>query len=237
MREWLENNPWDYLQPRDIKVLGEVIKDPVEQARWARAMFLGGQLPYVWDHAREFKDLMYRSMDLRFGDKVLCVGEGIDTCGFEREISARIGESGELICYEIMDEARLRLDRGESGQWRYNYSEKYPDAYFDAVVFPQGIHHAVDWCDIASDFIRVLKPGRPVVLAEARFGPEYERAIESHVLIYALFRKLRTALGYFTEGFIDFGPQDLEKAFSQLLDGVNWFEWKGFLLYHGKRLK
>jgi hypothetical protein len=41
------DNPWDRLQPHDSARFGEVIHDPVERARWCRAVLTGG-LPLIW---------------------------------------------------------------------------------------------------------------------------------------------------------------------------------------------
>lgn len=227
--------PWDYLQQRDIDHLGDVIADPVEQQRWSRAMFLGGQLPWAWAQADVVRRLMYEAMELRQGDRVLCVGEGLDTSGFREEIERRIGPDGHLEAYEIMDTAREHLAAGGNGQWPYRYTEQYEDNSFDLVTFPQGIHHAVEWNTVARDVVRVLKPGRPVVLSEARFGPLYEEAIKSHILIEAIFLKIRQRLGYFEDELIDYSPEQLNEAFGDLLENIKIFEWKGFLLYHGRK--
>ena len=228
-------NPWDYLQQRDVDHLGAVIQDHDEQRRWSRAMFLAGQLPWAWAQAKVVRRLMYEAMDLRPGDRVLCIGEGLDTCGFREEIAKRIGPEGTIEAYEIMDTARENLAAGGNGQWDYRYTEAYEDNSFDLVTFPQGIHHAREWESVARDVVRVLKPGRPVVLCEARFGPLYEQAIQSHILIEAVFLKIRQRLGYFEDELIDYGPADLDRAFAGLLEQIEVFEWKGFLLYHGRK--
>ena len=91
MREPESSNPWDWMQPHDVKRWGEVIMDRAEQQRWCRAVMLGG-LPYMWRKtAATVRELAYEKLELRSGDKVLIIGESVESCGFIDDIRARIG--------------------------------------------------------------------------------------------------------------------------------------------------
>ena len=67
-------DPWDWMQPYDVRRFGEVILDRVEQERWCRAVLVGW-LPYMWRKAAVAKQLIYDRLGLRAGDKVLVIGE------------------------------------------------------------------------------------------------------------------------------------------------------------------
>ena len=80
----MENeDPWDWMQPYDVRRFGEVIMDPKEQERWCRAVLLGG-LPFMWRKAEVARSLIYDRLELREGDKVLIIGECIESCRFRR---------------------------------------------------------------------------------------------------------------------------------------------------------
>ena len=229
-----EKTPWDYIQDRDRKRLGSIIDDKDEQKRWGTAVFLAGTLPYIWDMAKDFKKLMYDALNLAKGDKVLIVGEALDTCGFVKEVRNRIGNEGEIVEFEIIEEGRNRLEAGEVMKWRYQYGARYSDEYFDAIFLPQGIHHAEDWPQAAKDFVRVLKKGKRLVAAEVTLGsPEFLAAINSHVRIGAIFKKIQAAVGI--KEWHHVCQTELEKAFASLLNAIHTFAWKGMLLFHGTK--
>ena len=63
--------PWDWMQPHDVQMMGNVIMDPSEQTRWRRAVALGG-LPYMWRKmAAPVREMVYDRLALQSGDRVL----------------------------------------------------------------------------------------------------------------------------------------------------------------------
>lgn len=76
---------------------------------------LGG-LPYMWNKASVVRNMVYDKMALRPGDKVLVIGESLESCGFIDDIRARIGPSGELRAIDITDEARGNYFSGKRGR-------------------------------------------------------------------------------------------------------------------------
>jgi hypothetical protein len=68
-------DPWDMIQPRDLRRMGEIVGDRKEQVRWSRAVMLAGALPYMWRHKPAvMRAFMYDRLDLRKGDRVLILG-------------------------------------------------------------------------------------------------------------------------------------------------------------------
>ena len=65
------------MQAYDVKRFGEVILDPTEQARWCRAVMLGG-LPYMWHKASAVRAMIFDRLALRPNDTVLLLGECLE---------------------------------------------------------------------------------------------------------------------------------------------------------------
>ena len=99
-------NPWDWMQAYDVKRFGEVILDPTEQARWCRAVMLGG-LPYMWHKAGAVRAMIFDRLALRPNDKVLLLGECLESSGFVDDVRERIGAGGELRLVDITDQAPI----------------------------------------------------------------------------------------------------------------------------------
>lgn len=233
-------SPWDYLQPWDVQRFGEIILNVPEQERWSRAVFLGG-LPYMWRKAQAMRDMVYDRMALRPGDRVLLLGESLEPCGFVDDIRARIGPTGEIRIIEIVDEARdayQKKERGSGGQiatWRFGYTKDVPDQYFDTVAVLQGVQHADDWRAVGSELLRVMKPGRAIILAEITFGPNFRHRIAADVHIEYLFEKIFSRIGWTLDEFPYYSPEQLVEAFRDLVDSPQTFEWRGFELFWGMK--
>jgi len=230
---------WDYITERcrrRFEAMGiprKVLEDPKMQKAWSRAVFAAGGVPYMWDLAVDFKRLMYDSLVLRRGDKVLLIGEWIEECGFTAEVKKRIGNEGELVAHEILE----IFEKGVS-QWRWDYADKYPDEHFDAVFCPQNIHHHSDWKVGAKDLTRVLKKDGRVVIAEMTLGgPGFRAAIHSDIHIYAIMKKIFYGMGAsdIFEGKLYYGFDTIMEAFTPYLKDIHTFEWKGALLFYGTR--
>jgi hypothetical protein len=121
-------DPWDMMQDHDVERFGAVIRDKDEQVRWCRAVFLGG-LPYMWMKAAPVLQMTFDNLELRRGDKVLVIGESLESCGFISGIQERIGPEGEIKGIDIVDEARdayLAGRRGRQGMlatWEWTYTK------------------------------------------------------------------------------------------------------------------
>ncbi len=151
MADEASDNPWDWMQPHDAERLGKIIFDPAEQARWTRAVMLGG-LPYMWRRkAKVVRELMYDRMDLRPGDRVFVVGESLESCGFIADIRERIGPDGVIDAVDITEEARdayIAGLRGRSGllaTWQFKYTHSIADEAYDVAANLQGVQHTDDW--------------------------------------------------------------------------------------------
>ena len=237
----MENeDPWRWMQPYDVRRFGEVIMDPAEQERWCRAVLLGG-LPFMWRKAEVARHLIYDRLELRAGDKVLIIGECVESCGFIDDMRARIGPSGEIKVFDITDEARdnyIAKRKGRGGQlatWQWTYTRDIPDGYFDCATCLQGVQHTDDWRETGAEMLRTMKRGRNIVLAEIAYSPETRMKIELDMHIAYVFDKLLARVGWRLEDFPYYSPQDLEHAFSGLVTDPDSFVWKGIEVFWGRK--
>ena len=236
-----KENPWNWLQPHDARRLGDVINDPKERERWCNALLVGG-LPYLWKHKAEpIRELMYQKLALRPGDKVLIIGESIESCGFETDIRSRIGQQGEIRSIDIIEQARdavmgnKRGRNGKLGTWRYDYTSDVPDAYFDCVAVLQGIQHTDDWRESGTELLRVMKSGRVIMLSEIGFSPRLQMAAELDLHIEYWLDKLFFGAGMQGLDFSYYSEQELRQEFDGLVRDPQWFNWRGVELFWGTK--
>jgi hypothetical protein len=91
-----KKSPWDYMGPAETAIVGDVVLDPKEQARWGRAI-LFGTLPYMWrEKASVIREMIYDKLALKPGDKVLIIGECVAVCGFDNDMQARMNGQGHI---------------------------------------------------------------------------------------------------------------------------------------------
>lgn len=233
--------PWDFMGPAEAQILGDTIFDPEEQARWCRAM-LFGTLPYMWlEKAPTVRRLMFDQLRMRRGDSILVIGECIAECRFDETIRAAIGPEGRLQVVDITAEARnayMSGRRGRSGAlatWPWRYTEALPAESFDAVAVLQAIQHTDDWAETGGELLRVLKPGRPIVLSEITFGPNMVNAASLDVHIQAWVDKIFSRIGWPVEAFPYYSPAQLHQAFAGRLREMEDFSWKGIDVFWGTK--
>lgn len=233
-------SPWDSIQDYDVQRMGPEILDRREQERWCRAVFMAGSLPFMWRESTVVRGLVYDCLELATGQSLLVIGEGVEACGFGGDLREVVGTDGVRIV-DIVDEARDRYlagYRGTGGQlatWHYDYADQFDDDTFDAVAVLQGVQHAEDWVATGKDLVRVLKPGRPLVLAEIAFGPRFLMRAQADVHLYFLIRKLFDRIGWDVHDFPYHGLGDLRMAFEGTLEGVGTFEWRGIEVFWGRK--
>lgn len=236
-------NPWDWLAPHDAERFGNVILDPAERSRWATTIIIGG-LPYMWRYkAAPFRDLMYAKLGLSRGEKVFILGESIASCGFEDDIRALVGPEGEVRSVDIIERARTSTFQGERGRggrvgtWRYDYTSEFPDGYFDCVAVLQATQHCDDWREAGQELLRVMKPGRTLMLAEIGFSPQLRQAAQLDLHLEYWVDKLFAGRGMNgPEELSYYSPDELQAAFDGLLSNASVLAWKGAELFWGEKI-
>jgi len=230
-------DPWSYMGAAEAKILGDVIYDKNEQARWCRAM-LFGTLPYMWrDKATVVREMMFEKLELKLGDKVLIIGECVAECGFDESIRNFIGEQGELVVVDITESARsayvsgIRGRKGELATWQFNYTKDYPDGYFDCVAVIQAVQHTDDWTETGIELLRVMKSGRRLMLGEITFSPNMLSAAGLDIHVESWVEKIFSRMGWSIDQFPYYSPAALHAALDHLVIDPQDFTWKGIELF------
>jgi ubiquinone/menaquinone biosynthesis C-methylase UbiE len=191
--------------------------------------------------AKAVRDLMYLKMDLRPGDNILLIGESLDGCGFLEDIRGHIGPAGTIRAIDIIEDARdavaanRRGRSGKLGTWAYDYTANIPDNHYDCVGILQAVQHCDDWSEAAREFVRVLKPGRMVMLSEIGFGPSMQNAMAMDLHIEYYMEKLCRGAGLSGMDLAYYSPKELRDAFEGLVTAPMNFEWRGAELFWGQK--
>jgi hypothetical protein len=179
------HGPWDYIQDWDLERMGSAVTDRQRVDKWATALGVAGAAPYIWrELARPVRQVVCALMELRPGDRVLIIGEAVEPSGIAEDIRLLIGPGGRLDCIEIAPEIRSSAARGGTGRngktgcWPWDYSARLADQAYDCLTVFQAARYCDEWQETARDLLRVMMPGRRLVLAEAvPAGPSFtERA-------------------------------------------------------------
>jgi hypothetical protein len=231
------------MQQFDSARFGPDVLDPAQQARWSHAMFIGG-LPYMWRFlAQPVLSMIYDLAELKRGDKVLLFGESLESCGFIADLRARVGETGAVVPVDMQEDARNAVAArrrgigGMVGTFSYApYTRDMADAAHDVVINLQGIQHAEDWTAAGKEFLRLMQPGRRLVMAEIVLGsPEQVWKIASDLHIQHLFDKIFSRRGMAFSDLPYYSPQALKEAFDGLVADPGHFEWRGLEVFWGRK--
>jgi hypothetical protein len=236
-------DPWRYIQEWDVEAAGPSLLDSGERARWAGAFRRAGGLPYIWrELAPQVSEIVYSLLELRVGDRILIVGEAIQPCGWESAIAKLVGTNGSVDSFEIIHRARESIGRGEMGRngavgsWKWDYTEDIADNAYDGVVLMQSAQHCDDWSETSRELLRVIKPGRRIVSAEALMvGPQFLDHINADVHIQEWYDKMASVVPVSAGAISFYTADDLLHAFTELVEGAGALEWRGIELFWGRK--
>lgn len=238
-----DTTPWDLMQGLDADRFGKDVFDPEQQKRWSTAIFVGG-LPYMWRKAYVVLDMIYNLLELEEASKVFLIGESLESCGFIDDMKKRVGPTGLVTAIDNQEECRNAFFNnhvgrgGQRGTFKYDYCSDIEDEAYDAVLNLQAIQHADDWREAGAEFVRILKPGRRLVMAEIVLGsPEQLYKIKQDLHVDHLITKVCTRIGAKFEDFPYYSPAELKDAFDGLLEDMDDFEWRGLEVFWGRKPK
>lgn len=230
-----EPGPWAALPRTEAERWGEDIFDPAARRRWCAAIMFGG-LPYLWRYSAKVpRALMLDKLELREGDRVLLVGEAVEDVGFDAEIEAAIGPSGELVSVDLRSRVLERFLAGEVPKWEWEETRDYPDGHFDCVLVGQAVAHAGDWKREGRELLRVIKSGRRIVLGEISFSETFYSRVQTDVHIEYWVRKLMDGMGEPFDGLPYWNLADVADAFDGMVNDMETFEWRGVDLLWGRK--
>ncbi|QAY59556.1 methyltransferase domain-containing protein [Microbacterium protaetiae] len=238
---WGGGNPWNYVQGWDEELLGPDVRDAAQRRIWELAVRLAGGLPYIWQElARPISEIAYGLLELRPGDRVLLIGEGIEPAGWDEDMRAIVGPEGTVDTVEIIRDGRKAVHSrtpgrsGMTGCWRWDYMDDIADESYDCVAVMQATQHSDDWAETAGELLRVTKPGRRIFLAEAVLsGPSFFARVDSDVHFRQWFDKLYeqvqpTDIPYYS-------PAQIRAAFGDRVESPQSMEWKGIEMFWGRK--
>ncbi len=242
-RQMQADSPWDYVQPWDTEIMGAEILDPEKRARWCLAQMIAGGLPYIWQKlARPISDIVYALLELREGDRVLIIGEGIEPAGWRSDMKKLVGARGEVDPVEIIREGRaavnggLRGRHGVPGTWEWTYTRGKPDEAYDCVAVLQAAQHCDDWTEESRELLRVMKPGRRIVFAEAVLnGATFHQRINADVHIRQWFDKVTWNMGTPPDEIPVVPGKQLQDAFGDGVVEPQTMEWRGIEMFWARK--
>jgi SAM-dependent methyltransferase len=110
-----------------------------------------------------------------------------------------------------------------------------PDASYDCIGILQSTQHCDDWRETGADLVRVLKPGRRIVFAEAVLGgPLFMQRIAADVHIRQWYAKMFPKRLDFSQVSNYSGEQLLEMC-GPLLTDPQQMEWHGIEMFWGRK--
>lgn len=226
---------WAAMAPEDADRWGQDILDPEARRRWCMAILWGG-LPYLWTEvAKVPRRIAVDRLDLSPGRRVLVVGEAVAGIGFDEEVRRLVGSDGEVVVWDLRDQVLEMMRAGDRPQWRWNETAAYADGHFDAVFVAQAVSHAGDWAREGAELLRVLKPGRPIVLAEIMFAGAFFTRARADVHLEYWVRKMLEGIGETFDTLVGYDQDELVAALGPQLEGLETFAWRGVELLWGRK--
>lgn len=226
---------WDAMVPEDAERYGSDILDPQARQRWCSALLVGG-LPYLWNQVATVPlGLALDQLELVPGDRVLIFGEAVEGIGFDTMIGDRVGSDGEVVVIDIRSRVLDTVRAGGAPQWHWTETHEFPDGHFDCVFVGQALAHAEDWSREGRELLRVMKPGRRIVLAEIAFSDTFYARAHADVHLEYWLRKMLEGMGHDFDGLVRWNQPELVAALGPVLEGLETFEWRGVELLWGRK--
>jgi len=237
-------DPWSYLRERDVERMGEVLRDPEERARWAAAFLVGGGLPYMWNNlAPNIQEIACALLELQPGYRVLIIGEEVDSCGWKAAVEKVVGPTGSVDMVEIIEEGNAAIygdKRGRNGMlaaWRWEYTHSTAGNTYDAILIAQAAQHCDDWSETSEELVRVLKPGKRIVSAEALMPGTggVTASIDADIHLQSWYDKLVRSMGVPLSQIAAYSATEIKDAFGDRVEGARAMEWRGVHLFWGRK--
>ena len=128
---------------------------------------------------------------------------------------------------------KQRGRKGVGGTWEWAYTYDKPAGYYDAVGVLQSTQHCDDWTETSTELVRVLKPGRRIMLAEAVLvGATIRHRINSDVHLRQWYEKI---LGDDVNHIPYTSGEELQAAFEGKVIDPRVMEWHGIEMFWGRK--
>jgi SAM-dependent methyltransferase len=117
------------------------------------------------------------------------------------------------------------------------YPGALPNCHCDAVAVLQATRHNDDWRETGQELLRVLKPGRPLVIAKITLSSKLKMKAELDIDIEAWIEKIASRIGWSFDQTPYDGLQNLHRGFDGLVDLPGTFEWRGIEVFWARNKK
>lgn len=236
--------PWDYIQQWDLERMGAGISSPELRRTWSGALGRAGAVPYIWrELAGPVRQVIYGLLELRPGDRVLLIGEALQPSGFVEDMRSAIGPDGRLDAIDLAGEARrVAAERREDGTgtpgcWPWRYTQHLAEAAYDMVGVLQATRYCDDWAVTGPELLRVMRPGRRIVVAEAvPAGPRFTERVNADVHLQQWYRKLAAAtVGPSGSPYPYYSGAQLAEIMGAMVDDPQFLEHRGIELFWARK--
>ena len=149
----------------------------------------------------------------------------------------RIGPSGEIHEIDITKQARGAYQGGKRGrggqqatrEWRY--TKELPERSFDSVAVMQATQHTDNWQETGRELLRLLKPGRPLLVAEITISPRMRMTAELDLHLEAWLEKIFSRIGWPLDQTPYYSLDDLRTAFDGAVSTADCLSWRGLEMF------
>ncbi len=211
----------------------EFYHQPIFGPNWSPAV--------VWRPHREFNEMMFLKAKVKPGERLLLIGEVMDKVGLIELGKAAVEPGGVFVPVDMRPLAFAH----KGGRWGFlrEVTAPFADSEFDGVITTQ-LHHCDEIVPELTALLRIVKPGRKVVLVENGMLPSvFELAKQDawleyllrHFVTWAGSRQVPTseAYDYLKSTWFSIPMEDIVAAAKTLLEDVRLWEYKGMAMIDG----
>lgn len=193
----------------------------------------------------EFNQMMFLKAKVLPGERLLLIGEALEPMKLLEMGEAAVAPEGEFVPLEMRPLA-LAHKAGRWGIYR-ELSARFKDAEFDGVIAAQW-HHCDELGPEISALLRIVKPGRKLVLLDNGPAPSTIELAEQDVILEYLLRQFVTWAGsrhvptaqafeYQKSTWLRTSVDDVAAAAKAVLQEVHVWKYKGMAIIDGVRPK
>jgi SAM-dependent methyltransferase len=144
---------------------------------------------------------------------------------------------------ELIEEGNVAIFGGKYGRngrlaaWQWTYTHETPDGSYDAILVAQAAQHCDDWSEAAEEFVRVLKPGKRIVSAEALIpgAGGVTAAVDADIHVQAWYDKLVAPMRVALSELAAYPADEIKEAFGDRVEGARAMEWRGIHVFWGRK--
>jgi hypothetical protein len=95
----------------------------------------------------------------------------------------------------------------------------------------QATQHTDNWTETGRELLRLLKPGRPLLVSEITISPRMRMTAELDLHLEAWLEKIFSRIGWPLDQTPYYSLDDLQRAFAGLADAPECLSWRGLEMF------